>query len=243
MSAVAGIAAVQARIGAIESRLGVDRARQTQMGVAPVLTNQLGTSVAAMPLGYADVAAGAAAGMGSSTTSMTAAGATIPDFGSVVRQVELGAAQAYGATVPTGAPGASLGVPGADQVNTATPHAALFNEAGARWGIPPTVLAGMAYVESRFQNDAVSQAGAVGMMQFLPSTASSMGVNPYDPSSAIDGAARYLRTALDRFGSLDMAIGAYNIGPGAMARAGGVNPGTQADRYVTAVRAAAGRMA
>ena len=243
MSAVAGIAAVQARIGAIESRLGVDRARQTQMGVAPVLTNQLGTSVAAMPLGYADVAAGAAAGMGSSTTSMTAAGATIPDFGSVVRQVELGAAQAYGTTVPTGAPGASLGVPGADQVNTATPHAALFNEAGARWGIPPTVLAGMAYVESRFQNDAVSQAGAVGMMQFLPSTASSMGVNPYDPSSAIDGAARYLRTALDRFGSLDMAIGAYNIGPGAMARAGSVNPGTQADRYVTAVRAAAGRMA
>ena len=238
MTAVAGIAAVQARIGAIESRLGVDRARQAQMGAVPVLTNQLGSSVAAMPLGYADVAAGAAAGTGSSTTSVTT-----PDFGSVVRQVELGAAQAYGATVPTGAPGAVGGVPGADQVNAATPHAALFNEAGARWGIPPTVLAGMAYVESRFQNDAVSQAGAVGMMQFLPSTAASMGVNPYDPNSAIDGAARYLRTALDRFGSLDMAIGAYNIGPGAMARAGSVNPGTQADRYVTAVRAAAGRMA
>jgi soluble lytic murein transglycosylase-like protein len=238
MTAVAGVAAVQARIGAIESRLGVDRVRQAQMGAVPVLTNQLGSSVAAMPLGYADVAAGAAAGMGSSTTGMTAA-----DFGSVVRQVELGAAQAYGATVPTGTPGALGGVPGADQVNAATPHAALFNEAGARWGIPPTVLAGMAYVESRFQNDVVSQAGAVGMMQFLPSTAASMGVNPHDPNSAIDGAARYLRTALDRFGSLDMAIGAYNIGPGAMARAGAVNPGTQADRYVTAVRAAAGRMA
>lgn len=238
MTAVAGVAAVQARIGAIESRLGVDRARQAQMGAVPVLTNQLGSSVAAMPLGYADVAAGAAAGMGSSTTGMTAA-----DFGSVVRQVELGAAQAYGTAVPTGTPGALGGVPGADQVNAATPHAALFNEAGARWGIPPTVLAGIAYVESRFQNDAVSQAGAVGMMQFLPSTAASMGVNPHDPSSAIDGAARYLRTALDRFGSLDMAIGAYNIGPGAMARAGAVNPGTQADRYVTAVRAAAGRMA
>lgn len=238
MTAVAGVAAVQARIGAIESRLGVDRARQAQMGAVPVLTNQLGSSVAAMPLGYADVAAGAAAGMGSSTTSVTT-----PDFGSVVRQVELGAAQAYGTAVPTGTPGALGVVPGADQVNAATPHAALFNEAGARWGIPPTVLAGMAYVESRFQNDAVSQAGAVGMMQFLPSTAASMGVNPHDPSSAIDGAARYLRTALDRFGSLDMAIGAYNIGPGAMARAGAVNPGTQADRYVTAVRAAAGRMA
>jgi soluble lytic murein transglycosylase-like protein len=238
MTAVAGVAAVQARIGAIESRLGVGRTRSDQVGAVPVLTNQLGSSVAAMPLGYADVAAGAAAGTGSSTSSVTAT-----DFGSVVRQVELGAAQAYGATVPIGAPGALGGVPGADQVNAATPHAALFNEAGARWGIPPTVLAGMAYVESRFQNDVVSQAGAVGMMQFLPSTAASMGVNPYDPNSAIDGAARYVRTALDRFGSLDMAIGAYNIGPGAMARAGAVNPGTQADRYVTAVRAAAGRMA
>ena len=238
MTAVAGVAAVQARIGAIESRLGVGRTRSDQVGAVPVLTNQLGSSVTAMPLGYADVAAGAAAGTGSSTSSVTAT-----DFGSVVRQVELGAAQAYGATVPIGAPGALGGVPGADQVNAATPHAALFNEAGARWGIPPTVLAGMAYVESRFQNDVVSQAGAVGMMQFLPSTAASMGVNPYDPNSAIDGAARYVRTALDRFGSLDMAIGAYNIGPGAMARAGAVNPGTQADRYVTAVRAAAGRMA
>jgi len=243
MTAVAGVAAVQARIGAIESRLGVDRARQAQMGAVPVLTNQLGSSVAAMPLGYADVAAGAAAGMSASTASTATTSATTPDFGSVVRRVELGAAQAYGATVPTGAPGAVGGVPGADQVNAATPHAALFNEAGARWGIPPTVLAGMAYVESRFRNDVVSQAGAVGMMQFLPSTAASMGVNPHDPTSAIDGAARYLRTALDRFGSLDMAIGAYNIGPGAMARAGSVNPGTQADRYVTAVRATAGRMA
>ena len=238
MTAVAGVAAVQARIGAIESRLGVGRSRSDQMGAVPVLTNQLGASVAAMPLGYADVAAGAAAGTSSSTTSVTT-----PDFGSVVRRVELGAAQAYGVTVPAGAPGAVGGVTGAEQVNAATPHAALFNEAGTRWGIPPTVLAGMAYVESRFQNNVVSQAGAVGMMQFLPSTASSMGVNPYDPNSAIDGAARYLRTALDRFGSLDMAIGAYNIGPGAMARAGAVNPGTQADRYVTAVRAAAGRMA
>ena len=243
MTAVAGVAAVQARIGAIESRLGVGRSRSDQMGAMPVLTNQLGSSVSAMPLGYADVAAGAAGGMGASTASTATASTTTPDFGSVVRQVELGAAQAYGATAPAGLPGVSGGVPGADQVNAATPHAALFNEAGARWGIPPTVLAGMAYVESRFQNNVVSEAGAVGMMQFLPGTAASMGVNPYDPNSAVDGAARYLRNALDRFGSLDMAIGAYNIGPGAMARAGAVNPGTQADRYVTAVRAAAGRMA
>lgn len=238
MSAVSGVAAVQARIGAIESRLGMSRARQAQMGAVPVLTNQLGASVAAMPLGYADVAAGAAGTTGGSATALAG-----PDFGSVVRQVELGAAQASGAPAIGGVPGASGTWSGTDSVNAATPHAALFNQAGARWGIPPTVLAGMAYVESRFQNDVVSEAGAVGMMQFLPSTAASMGVNPYDPTSAIDGAARYLRNALDRFGSLDMAIGAYNIGPGAMARAGAVNPGTQADRYVTAVRAAAGRMA
>ena len=80
------------------------------------------------------------------------------------------------------------------------------------------------------------------MMQFLPSTAASMGVDPHDPASAIDGTARYLRSALDRFGSLDEAIASYNVGPGAIARAGGVQPGSQAERYLTKVLDATGRI-
>ena len=154
-----------------------------------------------------------------------------------------------GATAPvsSGASGASgtsgvgvVGIEGA--VAASTPHAAVFEAAGARYGIPAKVLAAIGYVESRFRTDAVSSAGAVGMMQFLPSTAASMGVDPYDPASAIDGTARYLRSALDRFGSLDEAIASYNVGPGAIARAGGVQPGSQAERYLTKVLDATGRI-
>ena len=127
-------------------------------------------------------------------------------------------------------------------VGASTPYAAMFEAAGARYGIPAKVLAAIGYVESRFDTDAVSSAGAVGMMQFLPSTAASMGVDPHDPASAIDGTARYLRSALDRFGSIEEAIASYNVGPGAIARAGGVQPGSQAERYLTKVLDATGRI-
>lgn len=233
-----GISAVQARIGAIESQLGVARSRGVQTGAVPVLTSQTGTAVSALPLGYADVAAGVDDQLGGASSAV-GSGA----FDSSVRQVGVGVPAMYN-PLAGAAPQAALDTSwaGPDTVAASVPYASTFNAAGARWGIPPSVLAGMGYVESRFRSEVVSEAGAVGMMQFLPSTAASMGVNPLDPDSAIDGAARYLRSALDRFGSLDMAIGAYNIGPGAMARVGAVVPGTQADRYVAAVKAAAGRM-
>lgn len=238
MTAPVGIGAVQARIGAIESRLGLNRTRGAQMGSAPVLNDRSGAAVMATPLGFADVAAGVEDQLGAAPV-----GASLGDVGTSVQQAGFSAAAMYN-PLASATSVASLDANGnvADAVGANVPHAAAFNAAGARWGIPPTVLAGMAYVESRFRGDVVSEAGAVGMMQFLPSTAASMGVNPLDPDSAIEGAARYLRNAADRFGSLDMAIGAYNIGPGAMARAGAVLPGTQADRYVAAVKAAAGRM-
>lgn len=145
-------------------------------------------------------------------------------------------------TGTTDAPTVVGGVSVAGPVNPSTPYAALFESAGARHGIPPRVLAAVGYVESRFRTDAISSAGAVGMMQFLPGTAASMGVDPYDPASAIDGAARYLRHGLDRFGSLEEAIAAYNVGPGTISRAGGVLPGTQAERYLTKVIEATGNI-
>jgi soluble lytic murein transglycosylase-like protein len=97
--------------------------------------------------------------------------------------------------------------------------------------------------ESSFDPRARSAADARGMMQFLPSTAAGMGVDPYDPRSAIDGAARYLRAGFDRFGSWDMAVAAYNIGPNAMARQGSILPGSQASKYLSSVLAAAGSVA
>ncbi len=111
----------------------------------------------------------------------------------------------------------------------------LFDAAGVEHGIDPALLAAVASVESSFRPDAVSPAGAQGLMQFMPATAESLGVNPFDLASAIDGAARYLRSHLDRFGSVDLALAAYNAGPGAVARHGGIPPFTETQNYVTDV--------
>ena len=169
------------------------------------------------------------------TTSATTAGS-----------IAVPATSATSATSATGATAVATPAAGVSRVEGAvgasTPYAAMFEAAGARYGIPAKVLAAIGYVESRFDTDAVSSAGAVGMMQFLPSTAASMGVDPHDPASAIDGTARYLRSALDRFGSIEEAIASYNVGPGAIARAGGVQPGSQAERYLTKVLDATGRI-
>jgi hypothetical protein len=115
------------------------------------------------------------------------------------------------------------------------PYAPLFQQAGARYGIDPAVLAAVASQESGFNASARSSAGAVGLMQFMPSTAAGLGVNPLDPSSSIDGAAKYLSGLQSRFGSLPLALAAYNAGPGAVSRYGGIPPYAETQNYVRAV--------
>ncbi|MCH1435161.1 MAG: lytic transglycosylase domain-containing protein, partial [Acidimicrobiales bacterium] len=112
------------------------------------------------------------------------------------------------------------------------PYADLFRSAGAAHGIQPSVLAAVAKTESAFDPNAVSHAGAQGLMQFMPGTAAEMGVDPYDPASAIDGAARYLSQNLRRFGSLELALAAYNAGPGAVQQHGGIPPFAETQAYV-----------
>lgn len=138
----------------------------------------------------------------------------------------------------TPGPGAVGTYPGGGGLPAGTPFGELFVAAGERHGISPQVLAAVAHVESRFRTDAVSPAGAQGVMQFMPATAASMGVDPWDPPSAIDGAARLLRQFQDRFGSLELALAAYNVGPGTISRAGGIQPGSQGEKYVGLVRRA-----
>jgi cell wall-associated NlpC family hydrolase len=101
-------------------------------------------------------------------------------------------------------------------------------------------LAGVPYAdlfsrESGFDSQAVSPAGAQGLMQFMPSTAAGLGVNPLDPSSAIDGAARYLSSLTKQFGSTDLALAAYNAGPGTVSRYGGIPPYSETQNYVRSV--------
>lgn len=91
-------------------------------------------------------------------------------------------------------------------------YASLIDQAGARYGVPTGLLAAQEQVESGFDPRAVSPAGAVGIAQFLPSTAASLGVNPWDPASAIPGEANYLQQLFQRCGSWNGALQAYNSG-------------------------------
>jgi peptidoglycan DL-endopeptidase CwlO len=130
--------------------------------------------------------------------------------------------------VPTLATGASATVLDWASAPTAlpadTPFADLFTAAAQRNGLSPRLLAAVAQVESSFDVTAVSPAGAQGLMQFMPGTSSAMGVDPWDPPSAIDGAARLLAGHLQRFGSMDLALAAYNVGSGTVSRSGGQVP-------------------
>jgi hypothetical protein len=119
------------------------------------------------------------------------------------------------------------------------PYSDLFASAGARYGVDPSVLAAVAKTESNFNSSAVSSAGATGLMQFMPATASSLGVDASNPASAIDGAARYLRQLTDQFGSTSLALAAYNAGPGTVSRYGGIPPYGETQSYVSKVLSAA----
>ena len=116
----------------------------------------------------------------------------------------------------------------------------LFAAAGARYGVSPQLLSAVAKNESGYDPTAVSPAGAQGLMQLMPSTAQGLGVDPLDPAQAIDGAARLLAGHLQKFGSVDLAVAAYNAGGGAVTRYGGIPPFPETQNYVRRVLADAG---
>lgn len=116
------------------------------------------------------------------------------------------------------------------------PYASLFTSASARYGLEPALLAAVAKAESGFDAKAVSPAGAKGLMQLMPSTAGSLGVDPLDPVQAVDGSARLLKDLLARFGGrVDLALAGYNAGPGAVQRYGGIPPYEETRSYVQRV--------
>jgi soluble lytic murein transglycosylase-like protein len=119
------------------------------------------------------------------------------------------------------------------------PYDGLVTAAAQRYGLDPAVLHGLIQQESGFNPSATSSAGALGLAQLMPGTAASLGVtNPLDPAQSIDGGARYLRRQLDAFGGdVTKALAAYNAGPGAVSRYGGVPPYAETQAYVQKVLA------
>jgi soluble lytic murein transglycosylase-like protein len=119
----------------------------------------------------------------------------------------------------------------------ATQYDAMIETAAARNNLDPAVLHGLIQQESGFDPNSQSSAGASGLTQLMPGTASSLGVaNPLDPAESIEGGARYLAQMMARFGDNTAdALAAYNAGPGAVQQYGGVPPYAETQSYVQKV--------
>jgi soluble lytic murein transglycosylase-like protein len=134
---------------------------------------------------------------------------------------------------------ATIATGGASALPAGTPYGSEITAAAQRNGLDPALLAGLIKQESGFNPNARSGAGAQGLTQLMPGTAAGLGVtNPLEPAQAIEGGAKYLKQQLDRFGGdVARALAAYNAGPGAVQRFGGVPPYAETQNYVRAVQA------
>jgi soluble lytic murein transglycosylase-like protein len=116
------------------------------------------------------------------------------------------------------------------------PYADLFAASGRKYGVDPALLSAVAKNESGYRADAVSHAGARGLMQIMPATARGLGIDALDPKQAVDGAARLLSGYLDDYdGNVKLALAAYNAGPGNVKKYGGVPPFNETRTYITRV--------
>jgi soluble lytic murein transglycosylase-like protein len=148
-----------------------------------------------------------------------------------------GAGQPAASAAAYGAPAAPLAGGNATAAGGSTHYDGLVAAAAQRYGIDPALLHGLIQQESGFDPNAASGAGAVGLCQLMPGTAASLGVSdPRDPAQSIDAGAKYLRQQLDAFGGdPSLALAAYNAGPGAVRRYGGVPPYAETQAYVQKV--------
>jgi soluble lytic murein transglycosylase-like protein len=117
-----------------------------------------------------------------------------------------------------------------------------FEQAARKTRLPLALLTAVASVESEFEPQAVSTAGARGLLQVLPTTAQELRLDADHPAQNVLAGARYLRRQFDAFPSSDLALAAYNAGPGAVAAAGGA-PSTETLGYVREVTALWRRLA
>jgi soluble lytic murein transglycosylase-like protein len=158
------------------------------------------------------------------------------DFATALQSATASQPPAAATQAPAGAePLAPVGASG--PLNT--PFAAEIQAAAQKHGVDPALLTALVRQESNFNPNARSPAGATGLTQLMPGTAASLGVtDSTDPAQALDGGAKYLKQQLEKFGGDErLALAAYNAGPGAVQRFGGIPPYAETQNYVKKVLA------
>jgi soluble lytic murein transglycosylase-like protein len=116
------------------------------------------------------------------------------------------------------------------------PTRKMIDDAARRHGLPEPFVHSVVAAESAYNERAVSPKGAMGLMQLMPGTAKTYGVDPADPSQNIEGGVAYLRDLLIKYnGDANLALAAYNAGPGAVQKYNGVPPYRETQNYVSKV--------
>jgi soluble lytic murein transglycosylase-like protein len=134
-------------------------------------------------------------------------------------------------SLPNGVP-----MPRLDRIANLDAYDHLFRAEASRTGLPAELLKAVCVAESRMNPVAVSSAGAQGLMQIMPGTQPEVGVrDPFDPAQSVAGGALYLQRMHKRFGTYELALAAYNAGPGSVERAGGVPNNGETPVYVSRV--------
>lgn len=154
-----------------------------------------------------------------------------PAFGQVIEIADDGSARTFDR------PTRFVGEPDEETTPAAGPVARtdMFERAASLHKVDAGLLRAVAWTESRGRVDALSNKGAIGVMQLMPATAAELGVDPRDAASNIAGGAAYLARQISRFGSVPLALAAYNAGPGAVLRWGGIPPYAETQGYVAQV--------